>query len=282
MSQSLRILQPVGNAALAEPLSPEHAPAIAEQRKHALRHPLSTEQQAQFERDGYIILRGLLADGIDEIRDACYGLQDRQELLDPNNLRIELHENKPWKIDPFHSLDPRLSALVRDRRICDGLASLYQGREPRLFKDKLIMKPPGGHGNGLHQDYNWWQGFPTSLISVLIALDPADEDNGCTELFPRHENKFLHKENEFNFIAHDDINTKGHIKIPTNPGDVVFFHCFTPHQSQKNESDRHRAQIFLTYNDSGDGEFYQAHYEHYQWYVTLNRSQEEQNKAFFY
>lgn len=64
-----------------------------------------------------------------------------------------------WKIDPFHDLSRTFTAMVRDRRICDALASIYGGREPRLFKDKLIYKPPHTHGSTLHQDYLWWQGY---------------------------------------------------------------------------------------------------------------------------
>ena len=63
------------------------------------------------------------------------------------------------------------------------LAALY-GDEACLFKDKLIFKPPGMKGYGLHQDWIAWPGFPESFLTVLVPLDPAGVDNGCTEVFP--------------------------------------------------------------------------------------------------
>ncbi len=63
-----------------------------------------------------------------------------------------------------------------------SLAELYDD-EPCLFKDKLIYKPPGVKGYGLHQDWIGWPGFPRSFLTVLLPLDDVDVDNGCTEVF---------------------------------------------------------------------------------------------------
>ena len=52
--------------------------------------------------------------------------------------------------------------LARDPRITDAVASPYDGYPPRLFKDKLIIRPPGSQGSDRHQDYNWWHGFPAA------------------------------------------------------------------------------------------------------------------------
>ena len=60
---------------------------------------------------------------------------------------------------------PPLLALLHD---------LY-GEPARLFKDKLIFKPPGVKGYGLHQDWIAWPGFPRSFLTVLAVLygEPA-------------------------------------------------------------------------------------------------------------
>ena len=103
--------------------------------------------------------------------------------LDPGyNLRFEMLPNdQPWKVDPFISVSPLLATVVTDRRIVDRLSSVYDGYEGVLFKDKLIFKPADSHGNGIHQDYNWWQGFPKSLLTVAVALDNTSRENGYTE-----------------------------------------------------------------------------------------------------
>src|SRR5262249_4541650 len=70
-----------------------------------------------------------------------------------------------------------------DPRLLLALAALY-GEGACLFKDKLIYKPPGVKGYSLHQDWIAWPGFPRSFLTVLVPLDRADADNGCTVVFP--------------------------------------------------------------------------------------------------
>jgi len=98
--------------------------------------------------------------------------------LDINyNLRFEMLPNgQPWKVDPFVSISPLFAAVATGRHIMDRLASIYEGYEAVLFKDKLVLKPTDSHGNGIHQDYNWWQGFPKSLLTVAWIIQPEKMD----------------------------------------------------------------------------------------------------------
>ena len=43
------------------------------------------------------------------------------------------------------------------------------------------------------------------------------------------------------------------VKYENDPGDAVFFNCFTPHQSEDNLSDKKRRNIYFTYNKLSDG-----------------------------
>ncbi|MCZ7645516.1 MAG: phytanoyl-CoA dioxygenase family protein [Planctomycetota bacterium] len=284
----VNVLQPVGAAALAEGPGADPRDARAHLRPKVLAYGLTPEQLASYRAKGYVHLRG--AFGAAEVaawREACDEVRRRADLIHPDNLRFELCKEQPdgsrpvWKIDPFADLHTTFGALVRDRRILDPLASIYDGRDARLFKDKLIYKPPGEHGNGLHQDYHWWQGFPTSLISVLVAIDPADEENGCTEVFPGYEKGFMTEPGRWSELTEDRIRLDEGEKLVTEPGDIALFHCFAPHRAAPNRSTRWRRQAFLTYNDAADGEHYFAHREHYWWYVTRCRKAEDQRRAFF-
>jgi len=59
--------------------------------------------------------------------------------------------------------------------------------------------------------------------------------------------------------------------VETNPGDVILFHSFTPHQSGPNTSDRSRKQLYLTYSPSKNGQLYRAHYQHFQRYALAGK-----------
>lgn len=261
--------------------------AMAKVRRHVLKHPLSDDQIAEYHEKGYIHLKNVFSpEEVADLAAACEDIQTRNELIHPDNVRFETYENaegelRVWKADPISDLSPVFAALTRSRRILDPLASIYEGREAFLFKDKLIYKPPGGRGSDIHQDYNWWQGFPTSLISVMVAIDPADEENGCTQLMPGHKAGLLTKAGEFGNLTEDMVDMSQAESIITDPGDIALFHCHAPHVAGPNESDRVRRQIFLTYNDSQDGDHYQSHRAHYLWYVTRYREEDKKARTFF-
>ena len=257
------------------------------------RFALNTAEVDEYHKKGFLILRDVFQhDAMEIYRHEAEQIVDRalslsRELqLEPKyNLRFEmLADGQPWKIDPFVSISPLFSALARDRRIMDRLASLYDGYEAVLFKDKLIFKPPDSHGNGLHQDYNWWQGFPHSLLTVSVALDESTKENGCTELWTGHHQGFLHEQGSLDKtqIDPEQLANEEHVYVDLAPGDIAIFTCFTPHAAASNTSNRARRMLFLSYNDSRDGEHYTAHYEHFRWYRTRPDHMPETERAKYY
>lgn len=263
----------------------------AQQRE--LRFELNTSEIDEYHQKGFLILREVFQPNEIEIyRRESVQIVDRafslcnEHHLEPNyNLRFEmLGDGRPWKIDPFVSISPLFSALVRDRRIMDRLASLYDGYEAVLFKDKLIIKPPNSHGNGCHQDYNWWQGFPESLLTVSVALDASTRENGCTELWTGHHQGFLHEPGTLDkgSIDPERLVNEQHVYVDLAPGDIAIFTCFTPHAAASNKSDSDRRMLFLSYNDSRDGEHYTAHYEHFRWYRTRSDRMPEAEREKYY
>ena len=262
-------------------------------QQRQLRFALDTTEVDAYREKGFLILRDVFQpDEIEIYRQETERIIDRaltlsrEFQLEPKyNLRFEmLADGHPWKIDPFVSISPLFSALARDRRIMDRLASLYDGYEAVLFKDKLIFKPPDSHGNGLHQDYNWWQGFPHSLLTVSVALDASTKENGCTELWTGHHQGFLHEPGSLDKgqIERERLANEEHVHVELAPGDMAIFTCFTPHAAASNKSNSARRMLFLSYNDSRDGEHYTAHYEHFRWYRTRPDRTPEAERAKYY
>lgn len=226
---------------------------------------------ATYHADGFVNLPGLIDTGsIARIAAAIDDLPRRHaHLIAEDNIRFEFANGRVWKWDPVIDLCPEIAELVRDRRIMDVLRDIYGGREGRLFKDKLIIKPPGSRGNGLHQDYTYWQGFPTSLLTVTVSIDSGTRENGCTEIYTGlHTRGLLHEPGYLGDLP--DAAVAGHTPqyFESHPGDVAIFHCWAPHRAGVNSSPKPRRQLFLTYHDSADGDHYAAHYRHMVEYRT--------------
>ena len=156
--------------------------------------------------------------------------------------------------------------LAGDKRIID-VVELLLGDKPFLFKDKIIFKLPGTGGYELHQDYNQFQPFSTEIISALVAIDSADGENGGVELFPGFNHKFYRgngkmKNNQWQWreALNSAVDISKGVLVELKPGDVIYFHCLTPHRSGHNSSNRPRRMFYPTYSAAGDQ--YSAHYNH--------------------
>jgi ectoine hydroxylase-related dioxygenase (phytanoyl-CoA dioxygenase family) len=134
------------------------------------------------------------------------------------------------------------------------LAELYGG-PARLFKDKLIFKPPGARGYDLHQDYIAWPNFPRSFITAAVAIDPCGPSNGCTVVYSgQHLRGCLSPEDgEYHPLPPETVDESTAVPLELAPGDVAFFGCFMPHRSAPNASSRWRRLLYLSYNAASDG-----------------------------
>jgi extradiol dioxygenase family protein len=150
---------------------------------------VTKEQCGQYHRDGYLILRSLLPPA--EIAEAAVEaerLLGRKELIHTDNLRCRWQDHVHTReclfetFDPVIDLSPACGRIATNPRLLACVGTLY-GEEACLFKGKLIFKPPGVKGYGLHQDYIAWPTFPRSFLTVLVPIDPATEANGCTQVF---------------------------------------------------------------------------------------------------
>lgn len=218
--------------------------------------------RAGYRRDGFAVVRGLFSAA--EMRDASAEadrlLAEHAALKDAKNIRCRWQDNVFTgectfeTFDPVIDLGPVCDRLAHHPNLLGVLAAVY-GEPACLFKDKLIYKPPGVKGYGLHQDWIAWPGFPESFLTVLIPFDPADRDNGCTVVYPGyHHNRSLSaKDGSYHELPAGTVDEGRAVPLVLEPGDVAVFGGFTPHRSDPNVSDRWRRQLYLSYNARSDG-----------------------------
>jgi hypothetical protein len=222
---------------------------------------LSEEERAAYARDGYLVRRAVFdAAEVGAVAEETDALLQRQELMAQNNLRVrwQYHYDTGAPIfelfDPVTDLSPRCDGWMRDPRLTELVGEVL-GDRVHPIKDKLIYKPAGAGGYPLHQDYIAWPTFPKSFTTVVVAIDAADEGNGCIEVHPRAQAEGCLSELDGNFhmLPDDSVASFPGKKIAMQPGDVLMFGGFMPHRSDVNRSERRRRHLLFSYNADGDG-----------------------------
>jgi len=228
---------------------------------------------AKIKRDyvqyGYVRLASPFNDrDIQNWRNEADRLWSLPETDDPASARVDARTNVkgkrvPERLDPVIDISPLFAALAKDQRIV-SIASLLLGESPILFKDKLIVKPPGVTGYPLHQDFAYidFFGFEGSQqLAVCIAVDKTGPAAGPIEFFPNLHHRRLPSPAERPGETDEELLDikKGEI-LAMEAGDMVFFHSLCPHRSAPNRSETNRRMLFFTYNARSSGDFYHTYY----------------------
>jgi len=173
--------------------------------------------------------------------------------------------------------------VARDPRIIEIVSALY-GEPAHLFKDKVILKPPGAKGYDLHQDYISWKTFPKTFITAALAIDPSAADNGATEVFPGvHKRGYLSPvDGEYHHLPLEEIDESTGVYLELEPGDIAFFSGYTPHRSGPNRSNRWRRLLYLSYNaDSDGGDRRDAHYREFHTWLPKKYAEYGKHNTYF-
>ena len=251
---------------------------------------LTDAQIEQYQTDGYLILRGIFGpEEVAALASEAETLAGRTELIDTSNIRCRWSDHVSSGeclfdcFDPVIDIGPVSRYIARDERIVAPLSTLY-GEPARLFKDKLIFKRPGVKGYNLHQDYISWPEFPQSFVTVILAIDPTDADNGATEIFPGyHQQGYLSPaDGDYHELSPEAIDTSRGVVLELDRGDLAIFSGFTPHRSAPNHSDRWRRQLYLSYNREGDGgEQRDAHYRQFHDWLKKKYAEYGRGEVYF-
>ena len=92
------------------------------------------------------------------------------------------------------------------------------------------------------------------FLNAMITLTESTVDNGCLEVVAGIHKKGLISKDDSGLLSDDEISGMNFIKIPTSPGDVIFFDAFTPHKSKSNLTNVRRINLYLTYNRKSEGD----------------------------
>ncbi len=227
---------------------------------------LNSTQLESFARDGFVkgsqIIDNAQADVLcDEvlrvIADFQNGVEAEKQPVQVCNLSGD--ENAPvWQIVNIWEGSPAFEALIHNPILAEEIGQLMgaamDAHEIRLFHDQIQYKPAQKGGvNMWHQDSPYWPVLQPKDVQLTawVALDDADEENGCMSMVPGSQRfgdqiDWLHTLKKFDEMPAEFEGEP--IQIATCPverGRVHFHHPLTWHGSPANTSGRPRRAVAL-------------------------------------
>jgi len=254
----------------AEPeLLPRHDPVVHGEWQPGA--PLSHEQAARFERDGYLVIEN----AFDPAEIAALQNETRRLLADPSSLDAETiiterGSNEVRSIFAIHEQSRLMARLAADERLA-GIASFLLGDEVYVHQSRLNYKP-GFKGKEFywHSDFETWHaedGMPRMrALSMSVLLAENTPHNGplmvmpgshktyvtCVGETPEDHYRTSLKKQEYGVPDERSLATLAErhgIDAPVGgPGTIILFDCNTMHGSNGNITPFPRANAFLVFN----------------------------------
>jgi phytanoyl-CoA hydroxylase len=218
---------------------------------------LTIEQKQQFEREGYMIVKGLFSeDNLSEI-DTTFediSLQTVPGYFEPD---LQADASDPLKRYPRvmhpHRFNETAKKYMLHQPVMEVLADLYE-EEALAAQSMFYYKPPGSRGQALHQDNFYLQVEPGNCIAAWTAIDAADEQNGGLLVVPKTNTLDLScpdlADAKESFTTHYVKPPKDEKAMPVimERGDVLFFNGNLIHGSYRNKTkDRFRRAFICHY-----------------------------------
>lgn len=219
---------------------------------------LTSSQIAAYHQDGYLLIKQFCSKP--EV-DKLYNTALEDDAMRKNALDLNDQSGKKTKLSLwFTPGNDVFGYLTRSEKMINGVAALLDSDAPVChFHSKLMQKEPRvGGAWEWHQDYGYWYKnqfmFPDQLISVMVALTPANQENGCLQVV-----KGSHKMGRVNHgfageqvgadmvMVNNALQTMELVYCELEAGDALFFHPNLLHRSEANLSEHPRWSIISCY-----------------------------------
>lgn len=227
----------------------------------------TSEQVAQFSRDGYQIVHGLVP------AEACARLRaiaERDLVAAAPPVEYEADTQYPGAPPSLEAPGGRtvrrlLQAYARDAGFREWATAapivtrLKQLLGPQIALSQahhncVMTKDPAWSSlTSWHRDIRYWSFQRAELVSVWLALGEERKDNGCLLLLPgSHVMDFdASRLDDAQFLRTDVAENAALLETQVcaelNPGDVLFFHCRLFHAAGSNRAVRTKFSAVFTY-----------------------------------
>lgn len=236
---------------------------------------LSNEQLQQFKEDGFLILRDFADKRIcDAILDVAkehlkhkiepveteigYGGKSKEYRTDVRDYGKKEMGTTVRRLRQVYSRDILFKAWMEDEKIRPVLQQVLQDQVVIVtaHHNSIMTKMPHqSTETRWHQDRRYWRYSDDNLVSIWLALDDENSENGVLEFIPGSHRMHFEAEqfDEKEYFKEESSKNipiiEKKVSTTLQKGDVVLFHSLLLHRANKNDTDK--AKISFVYTVKG-------------------------------
>lgn len=221
-------------------------------------HPLITDADIDtFQRDGVVLVRGLLADYVDLLR---AGVEANMAAPGPYASENEKPGETGRFFDDYCNWEriPQFAEVVRHSPAAEVAAELMRSETVQMFHDHVLVKEPGtSMATPWHQDGPYYFVAGRQTVSFWVPLDPVEESTlRCVagshrwekEVLPTRwvtEEGYFPDEGQYMPVPDPEAEGMRIVEHPMRPGDALAFDFRTLHGARGNMSASRRRAFSL-------------------------------------
>lgn len=211
-----------------------------------------------YDRDGFMIVRQFLS--VDEITELQEQLDRYIRDVVPTRSLSDVFYQEPSRPETLKQMqhmehDPFFGQYVHHPKWV-AMAETLCGEAATCQSPEWFNKPPGvEHPTPPHQDNYYFNLVPPNVVTLWLALDPVDDENGCLRYVTGSHRRGIRPHNATKVLGfsqgitdYDDDDRAQEAVIHLAPGDLVAHHGETIHRAEPNRStDRHRRAFAMVF-----------------------------------
>jgi phytanoyl-CoA hydroxylase len=225
---------------------------------------LTSEQQAFYQDNGYLIVKGLLSRAeAAEYRRECHELAERlsaQGNIDATwgSARQAVEGAQDTKILHCHNVQfyaAAFSRLIVDERLTGVASAIIGSPNVQLHHTKMFIKPPEkGSPFPMHQDYPYFPHDRHSMIAAILHFDDATIEKGCVRVVPGSYKLggLEHSQEGGWHLPFAQYPIESAVPCEAEAGDALFLSYLTIHGSGINVSREARTTLLVQMRDPTD------------------------------
>ena len=212
----------------------------------------------EYQQNGFVVVRQFLTGSALEelkgqldrfIRDVVPGLPAGNAFYHDRDRPETLKQLNEMQDDPYFG-------EIRDRSQWLDLATRLLGEQAVAKHPQWFNKPPGiDHPTPPHQDNYYFCLDPDASITLWLAIDPVDQQNGCLRYLPGSHRDGLREHDASNVLGfsqgvtdYGEEEIAREVEICCQPGDLVVHHGEVIHRADPNRTaDRQRRAFAVVY-----------------------------------